>query len=173
MIQTGAWFERTFAFNLPPQMYPNILERLRGSPARLEERLLALPRETLTRREGDKWSIQEHAGHLLDLSALDLGRLDDYEAGLESLRPADLKNRRTYEANHNAQPLENILREFRRERAEFVRRLEGYDERFIVRSALHPRLQLPMRVMDLALFMAEHDDHHLARITELLRKSAP
>ena len=173
MIQTGAWFERTFSFNLPPQMYPNILERLRGSPARLEERLVQLPRETLVAREGDKWSIQEHAGHLLDLSALDLGRLDDYEAGLETLRPADLKNRRTYEANHNEQPLENILREFRRERTEFVRRLEGYDEAFITRSALHPRLQVQMRVMDLALFMAEHDDHHLARITELLRMSAP
>ncbi len=151
-------------------MYPNILERLRGTPVRLEERLKGLSPEILTRREGDSWSIQEHAGHLLDLSALDLGRLDDFEAGAETLRPADLKNRRTYEANHNAAPLENILAEFRRERAEFVRRLEGYDEEFIVRSALHPRLQLPMRVMDLALFMAEHDDHHLARITELIRK---
>jgi hypothetical protein len=26
-----------------------------------------------------------------------------------------------------------------------------------------------MRLIDLAFFTAEHDDHHLARITELLR----
>ena len=37
------------------------------------------------------------------------------------------------------------------------------------RTALHPRLGLPMRAVDHAFFVAEHDDHHLARITELLR----
>jgi hypothetical protein len=26
-----------------------------------------------------------------------------------------------------------------------------------------------MRVLDLAFFIAEHDDHHLARISELIR----
>jgi hypothetical protein len=36
-------------------------------------------------------------------------------------------------------------------------------------SALHPRLKTPMRIIDLFLFVAEHDDHHLARITELAR----
>ena len=35
-------------------------------------------------------------------------------------------------------------------------------------EAWHPRLDRPMRVIDLAIFAAEHDDHHLARITELL-----
>jgi hypothetical protein len=29
-----------------------------------------------------------------------------------------------------------------------------------------------MRVIDLVVFAAEHDDHHLARITELLRRFA-
>jgi len=27
-----------------------------------------------------------------------------------------------------------------------------------------------MRVVDMALFIAEHDDHHLARMTELARR---
>jgi hypothetical protein len=40
--------------------------------------------------------------------------------------------------------------------------------RFDAPSSLHPRLQQPMRLIDHALFVAEHDDHHLARITELL-----
>lgn len=35
-------------------------------------------------------------------------------------------------------------------------------------SALHPRLKTPMRVIDLAYFVAEHDDHHLSRVRELL-----
>jgi hypothetical protein len=29
-----------------------------------------------------------------------------------------------------------------------------------------------MRVIDLAFFAAEHDDHHLARITELIRAAS-
>jgi hypothetical protein len=51
-----------------------------------------------------------------------------------------------------------------------VRRLDGYDAAFVERTALHPRLNLPMRVIDLIYFIAEHDDHHLARITDLMRQ---
>ena len=170
MIKTIAWFERQFSFELPVWMYPNIVERLRGTPARLEDRVGSLPAEILTRREGEAWSIQEHAGHLLDLGSLDLARLDDYEAGRESLSPADLKNRKTYEANHNANSIGTILNSFRAERAEFVRRLEAFDEEFASRAAIHPRLKTQMRVLDFAFFMAEHDDHHMARITELINK---
>ena len=170
MIRPLPWFERKFSFDLPLNMYPNIIERLRGTPARMAERLISLPREVLTRRDGDNWSIQEHAGHLLDLGALDLLRLDDYAAGREKLRPADLTNRRTFEANHNADSIENIIRAFRVERSEFVRRLEEYEEAFVERTALHPRLNMQMRVVDFAFFISEHDDHHLARMTELIQK---
>jgi uncharacterized damage-inducible protein DinB len=163
------WFERQFTLDLPLWMYPNVLERVRGTPARLEDRLLSLPREQLTKRTGGSWSIQEQAGHLLDLGTLDTGRLDDYEAGLQTLRPADRENRKTHEADHNANTIERILTEFRAERGEFVRRLDEYDAAFIGRTALHPRLHLPMRVLDLIYFIAEHDDHHLARITDLIR----
>jgi hypothetical protein len=169
MMPQGKWFERKFALDLPLSMYPNVLERVRGTPARLEDRLLKLPREVLTRRDGDDWSIQEHAGHLLDLGALDLGRLDDYAAGLDTLRPADLGNRKTHEADHNAHSIEHILALFRAERAGFVSRLDAFDAKFVTRTALHPRLLIPMRVIDLAYFIAEHDDHHLARIGHLIR----
>jgi hypothetical protein len=168
-MSRNIWFERKFTLDLPLSMYPNVLERLRGTPARLEDRLLKLPREVLTRRDGDSWSMQEQAGHLLDLGALDLGRLDDYAANLGTLRPADLGNRRTHEANHNADSIERILASFRAERTEFVRRLEEFDPRDAGRTALHPRLNLPMRVIDFAYFIAEHDDHHLARISDLIR----
>ncbi len=169
MMPRTVWFERKFTLDLPLSMYPNVLERVRGTPARLEDRLLRLPREVLVRRDGDAWSMQEQAGHLLDLGTLDLGRLEDYEAGLDTLRPADLGNRKTHEANHNANTIEQLLAAFRAERTEFVRRLDAYDAGFVARTALHPRLQLPMRVIDLAYFIAEHDDHHLARITDLIR----
>ncbi|MGI9105377.1 MAG: DinB family protein [Pyrinomonadaceae bacterium] len=165
----SAWFERHFTFDLPLWMYPNIVERVRGTPARLEDRLAALPREILTRRDGEHWSMQEQAGHLLDLGTLDLGRLDDYQAGLETLRPADLRNRKTHEAAHNENSIEDILASFRAERGEFVRRLDSFEDAFIGRRAIHPRLERPMRLVDLVYFIAEHDDHHLARITDLIR----
>jgi uncharacterized damage-inducible protein DinB len=164
------WFERKFTLDLPLGMYPNVVERVRGTPARLEDRLLSLPRELLTQRTNNNWSIQEQAGHLLDLGTLDLSRLDDYESGLETLRPADLGNRKTHEANHNANSIEQLLAEFRAERGEFVRRLDDLDDAFVARTAIHPRLKLPMRVIDFIFFIAEHDDHHLARITDLMRQ---
>jgi hypothetical protein len=163
------WFKRKFSFDLPLEMFPNVVERLRGAPARLEELTRGLSREELTRRVGDKWSIQEQAGHLLDLEELGMKRLDDFEAGRDSLTAADLTNRKTHEANHNAETIENILAQFREERMAFVARLDSYDDAFVNRIALHPRLNQKIRVIDLAFFIAEHDDHHLARISELKR----
>ncbi len=169
MVERTKWFERRFQFDLPVWMYPNVIERVRGTPARLEDLVRGLQSETLIRRDDDKWSIQEHAGHMLDLEALEIKRLEDYAAGRETLTPADLQNRKTFEADYNSKDIGDILAAFRAERMEFVERLESFDAEFIERSALHPRLQIPMRVIDLAFFKAEHDDHHLARISELRR----
>jgi DinB superfamily len=169
MVDRLEWIKRQFTFELPLGMYPNVVERVRGTPARLEDLTRSLPRDILTRRDNDKWSIQEQAGHLLDLEPLGMNRLDDYEEGLEKLHAADMQNRKTHEANHNANTIENILAEFRAERMEFVRRLDDYDEAFVQKTALHPRLKMKIRVIDLAFFIAEHDDHHLARISELIR----
>jgi hypothetical protein len=161
------WVERKFEFDLPVGVFPCVVERLRGTPARLEEMIRALPPHVLTNRVGDAWSIQEQVGHLLDLDELHEGRLEDYEWGLEVLRPADMTNRKTYEADHNAAEVEDLLERFRAARLRFVCRLELLDEEVAARTAIHPRLQKQMRVIDMAFFVAEHDDHHLASINEL------
>lgn len=160
------WVEREFEFNLPVGVFPCVVERLRGTPARLEELTRGLSREELTAKPGGLWSIQEQAGHLLDLDELHEGRLEDYARGLAVLRAADMQNRKTEEAGHNAARLENLLAAFRAARLGFVRRLEALTEAEVVASALHPRLQKQMRVIDMAYFTAEHDDHHLAAINE-------
>jgi uncharacterized damage-inducible protein DinB len=162
------WFERSFDFTAPSSHFPLVLERLRGTPVRLEERTVGIDPEVLTRRDEDRWSIQENVGHLLDLEPLWLQRARQVLAGEAELVPAELTNRRTHEANHNARDLTDLLRSFRAARTELVGLLTAADEAAIVRSALHPRLQTPMRLIDLAFFVAEHDDHHLATITELL-----
>jgi hypothetical protein len=171
-MMTSVWVQREFQLGVPVSLYPNLIERLRGTPLRIGERVRGLTREVLTHREGSNWSIQEHAGHVLDLGTLDLGRLDDFEAGVEVLRAADMENRKTYEAHHNENRIENILDAFKEERSLFVKRLEGYDESFLSRRAIHPRLQQAMGLTDLIFFISEHDDHHLAKITELRRSFA-
>lgn len=164
------WTDRPFAFNLPEELFPVVVERLRGTPARIEDKVRGLSPALLTHRDGDAWSIQEHIGHLLDLDGLHAGRLDDFLAGAEVLRAADMTNRRTHEAGHNERPLAGLLQAFRHERESFVARLDGWDESLISLTSLHPRLNQPMRVIDMALFTAEHDDHHLARMTELAQR---
>ncbi len=163
------WIDRHFDFSFPVGLYPEMIERVRGTPARLEDRLRALSAEILTRRDGDRWSIQENAGHLLDLESLVEQRIDEYVAGAPELHAADMSNRKTYEADHNAVSAESILRAFRQQRMSVVERLDGFEPEMFARTALHPRLNVPMRLVDMILFQAEHDDYHLARISELAR----
>ena len=150
-------------------MFPIVIERLRGAPLCLQDRVASLPNEVLICREGDQWSIQEIAGHLLDLEPLWMSRLEDFMAGRETLQPADLTNRKTHEANHNAGNIESILSEFRLRRSALVRQMEELDEVVIKRTALHPRLREPIGVVQMSYVVAEHDVHHLAQITELIR----
>ncbi len=168
-IEPESWIERKFEFNYSIGVFLPVLERVRGTPARLEEMVRSFPPEILTVRVGDAWSIQEHVGHLYDLDELHEGRLEDYDANLETLRAADMTNRKTYEADHNKADIEELLARFRDARMRFVARLDDMDEATVARSAMHPRLQKPMRVIDLALFVAEHDDHHLASIRQVAR----
>jgi uncharacterized damage-inducible protein DinB len=165
--QVPVWFERKFEFSFPVEVYPNLCARLRGTPARLQEALRGIAHEILIRKAQEKWSAQEHAGHLLDLEALWLARVGDYLAANEQLTAADLRNRKTDEADYNAQPLEQILSEFRAARERLLRRVEELDASLFARSIPHPRLKTPMRLVDHLYFVAEHDDHHLARIWEL------
>ncbi len=170
MTNRRIWFDRVFSLGFPTEAFPDILERLRGTAPRLEDRVRGLDAAALTDQRGGSWSIQENVGHLLDLEPLWAGRLDDLLAAEDGLRPADLENNRTHQANHNANVMGELLGRFRGERGDFVARLEALSEDDLKRTALHPRLQEPMTAVDLAFFVAEHDDHHLARITEILRR---
>jgi len=163
------WTDRQFDFSFPVELYPEMIERVRGTPARLEDRVRSLPTDVLTRRDGSRWSIQENAGHLLDLEALVMRRLEEYIAGASQLHAADMTNRKTYDAQHNAVQLDSILKLFRAERTQFVRKLDSLSDDMFARVAHHPRLNVPMRLVDMIYFQAEHDDYHLARISELVR----
>lgn len=162
------WTERKFTFDFPPTKWPDLLERVRGTPARVEDRVRGLDRSMLTRSDGKGWSIQQNIGHLIDLGYLPLQRIDEILAGKEVLVAADMTNRATNEANYNERDIQELLADFRTERAKLVARFESLDESDWGRSSLHPRIRTRMRIVDIGYFDAEHDDYHLARIGELI-----
>ncbi|HEX3942503.1 MAG TPA: DinB family protein [Rhizomicrobium sp.] len=168
MTQVPAWFERKFEFTFPVEDFPNLCSRLRRTPGRLEAMVRGVPHETLVRKPGEKWSAQEHAGHLHDVESLWLARVGDFLIDGDTLTAADLGNRKTDAANHNARPLRLILDEFRDARERLVDHVAELDPKLLSNSKLHPRLKQPMRLVDHLYFVAEHDDHHLATIRQLI-----
>ncbi|HEY6162661.1 MAG TPA: DinB family protein [Bacteroidia bacterium] len=155
------WLERKFNFDFPVTHFTFILERLRGTAPRIEELIKGKDEHFLSRKVGGKWSIKEHIGHLMDLEELHEGRIDDFIAGKTGLRAADMSNAKTNIADHNNTDATALLSDFRETRAHFLKRLEQLDEKTLHIPALHPRLQVQMRPVDMAFFVAEHDDHHL------------
>jgi uncharacterized damage-inducible protein DinB len=172
MNRPPIWFERKFDFTFPVEQHPNLCVRLRGTPARVEEIVRGAGHDVLVRKpENEKWSAQEHAGHLLDLESLWMARVEDYLAGASQLTVADLSNRKTHDAQHNQRAILEILADFRSARSRLVSRVEKIDPVQFARTLLHPRMKTPMRLVDHLYFVAEHDDHHLAHIWELIHTS--
>jgi len=171
MVKEGAWFERTWSFELPVSAFPAVLERLRGTAARMTELIAGATDDQLRWHPSESWSAKRHLGHLDDLHALDEHRLQEYLSGATLLTPADPRNRLTYETDHDAMPVEAIVARFRAHRTQLVAEMESLVESQIASTALHPRLRRPLRLIDWAYFVAEHDDHHLAAARQALTKS--
>src|SRR5260221_2617147 len=125
------WFDRKFDFEFTQNIFPSILERLSGTPVRLEEKLKSIPSAILASKIDNTWSIKENVGHLTDLEPLWQGRLEDIINGKVEMRPADLQNNKTNLANHNEKPLNELLLSFRQVRQQTVASLEEIDEEII------------------------------------------
>ena len=169
MIPQTPWFERSFHFDFPISNFPVIFSRLEGSIFRLQTILMSASEEACSfSKEG--WSVKEHLGHLSDLEELWWKRLQDFLEGKEILTPADLNNTKTKEARHNEKSLEQLMQAFVRERQRMLETVYAFDRPTLGLLSIHPRLQQPMRLIDSLFFVAEHDDHHIAQISGLLRR---
>jgi uncharacterized damage-inducible protein DinB len=168
MIEQTPWFERKFDFNFPIGLFPVIVERLRGTAPYIEYIVTNKKEDRLSQKIGDSWSVKEQVGHLYDLEELWYGRIEDFLAGEKMLRAADLRNTKTHEANHNHKTLRQLIIMFSDDRNNLIQKVENLDEATASLTALHPRLQTPMRLIDSLFFVAEHDDHHVAKIRALL-----
>jgi len=85
------------------------------------------------------------------------------------MRPADLDNRATHEAAHSRRTATELVTRFGALRSAWVGRLLALDTEAFAARSRHPRLDRPMRLVDLCGFVAAHDDCHLARIRALVR----
>lgn len=168
MIRPTPWIERKFEFHFPPGIFPIIIERLKGTLVRLEFMLEGIDDPDLSKKTNDKWSAKEVVGHLFDLEELWMGRINDFLDRKETLRAADMTNTKTNAAAHNETSIRILLDRFIKARTELINKVEEFDEPMVTRTALHPRLKQPMRLIDSLFFVAEHDDHELTKIRSLL-----
>lgn len=160
------WFERKFPAIEDNGIFPSILERLEGTAARLTEKMLGIDTHTMFSKEG-KWSIKKEIGHLIDLEPLWHERAKQILRGEGHLLIADLTNQKTHQANHDDLSVSDLINSFRLERNKLMKTLQNITDEDLEKEAIHPRLGTPMRLIDLAFFVAEHDDHHLAQITHV------
>ena len=164
------WFLRTFPPIEDNGLLPGILERLEGTPARLYEKVSKIPAEVLNISSAVKWSVKKEIGHLIDLEPLWFERIGQIAASIPDMKVADLTNQKTHTTPHDEISIEGLLSDFKQARQRTMDKLFSLNDADLLNYSLHPRLKTPMRIIDLAYFVAEHDDHHLAQIT-ILSKS--
>lgn len=165
-MQRTNWFDRTFLPIADNGLFPSILERLEGTPARLTDKIRRIQRN-LTLSINGKWSIQKEVGHLIDLEPLWHERALQIIGNQSNLLAADLTNRKTHETDYDGMDIAALLAQFTSLRSNLMAVLRSIKDEDLEKSAIHPRLGTPMRLIDLAFFVAEHDDHHLAQMTLL------
>jgi uncharacterized damage-inducible protein DinB len=158
-----AWFERQFTFGLPVGMLPFYLERLNGTAIRIAEKIRGISEDILSERVDGKWSVKQNIGHLAEVDEIALQRIDQMLQGIPVLLPAVFEPK-----DYNPMPVREVLQYFEENRAKNLAKYKSLRDDDLAKSSLHPRLQVQMTPVDLAFFDAEHDDHHLVTIHEIL-----
>lgn len=158
-----AWFERQFTFGLPAGMLPFYLERLNGTAIRIAEKIRGISEDILSERVDGKWSVKQNIGHLAEVDEIALQRIDQMLQGIPVMLPAVFEPK-----DYNPMPVLEVLRYFEENRAKNLAKYKSLRDDDLAKSSLHPRLQVQMTPVDLAFFDAEHDDHHLVTIHEIL-----
>ncbi len=166
------WLDRIFPSLMDTGLLPGLLERLQGTPARMEELIRQADPLLMSFKPANRWSVKEEIGHLGDLESLWMTRVYNFTGGDPVLAAADMSNVKTHQAGHQEKETGYLLAKFREQRMNLVAAIRGMNEEQQERTALHPRLKQNMRIVDLAYFVAEHDDHHLARMRELVKPVA-
>jgi hypothetical protein len=163
-MKKTAWFDRKFTFGFGAGMLPFFLERLNGSMARLREKTDGVPEDVLSNMLDGKWSIKQNIGHLAEVDEIANQRIAQIVAGISPMVPAVVQPGRDY----NAMPIHEVLEYFVMNRIKNLDNFTHIHEDDLAKTSIHPRLNVAMSPVDIAYFDAEHDDHHIVRINEIL-----
>jgi uncharacterized damage-inducible protein DinB len=163
-MKSLAWFERKMTFGLPIEMLPFYLERLEGTAVRVEQKVKGLDEKSLSEKFNDKWSIKQHIGHLTEVDRINNKRIDEMTSGATMMSPAVFEPQ-----DYNPWPIEKVVEHFQKTRIENITKYKSLTESSLVKTSIHPRLKIPMTPVDLAWFDAEHDDHHLVKISDIIK----
>ncbi len=157
------WFDRNMEFGYPVEMLPYFLERLGGTFIRLQAKVKGVPDKILTEQHQGKWSVKQIIGHLAEVDQVANKRLDEITSGVATLSPAVFEPR-----DYNPMPMERMLAYFNTHRTANLAKYRTLSDEQLLKSSIHPRLKVPMTPVDLAWFDAEHDDHHMVKINEII-----
>lgn len=160
-----AWFDREFSFGKPAELLPFFLERLSGTPIRIVHKVKGLEEDQLGARLEGKWSVKEHVGHLVEVDQIANRRIDEMLAGQEVMSPAVFEPR-----DYTSWPILHVIEFFADGRQKNIGKYESIAKEKLLCRSLHPRLKLNMTPIDLAWYDAEHDDHHLLKMSEIIGK---
>jgi uncharacterized damage-inducible protein DinB len=162
------WFDRKFDFSFDTDQYTAVYERLKEAPDTLKQLITNIPEDRLVYKPDGNWSMKEHSGHLSVLEPIWRIRFHDILESKPVLTPADLDNKATTEAGFNNYTMASLLDRFTAERKATLSLLDSIDVMDGSKTSMHPRLQQPMRIIDLVYFVVEHDDHHISVIREMI-----
>jgi len=162
--QKTRWTERSFNFELPNGMLPFYLERLTGTIVRLETKFKNVAEEVLSNKLDGKWSVKQNIGHLSEVDDVSLIRIDEILRGISPISSAVFETKKDY----NTMTLDVVLKYFTESRVKNIERLKALTDEELQKSSLHPRLQVQVSPIGLAWFHAEHDDHHIVRMNEII-----
>jgi len=168
MMRPVPWSQRELSFGRGLDELPVLMERARGTPHRLRALLQHRSPEALSLRLSGTWSVMEHLGHLIVLQDRFEERVTDFELRRTRLCVIDLSDQERMLAGQRVRSLGDVLEELHLKRKAFLRRVERLSRASLLHVASHPCKDRPMRPMDMLLWIAEHDDHHLATMRGLL-----
>ncbi|HZY78510.1 MAG TPA: DinB family protein [Cyclobacteriaceae bacterium] len=157
------WFERNLVFGHRAEMLPFFLERLEGTICRIESKVKGVSDKVLSEKYNGKWSVKQNIGHLLEVDEVSVKRINEMLNGVDVLSPAVFEPK-----DYNPFPIETLTSMFKKQRQTNLLLYRCLNESDLLKSSTHPRLKTKMTPVDLAWFDAEHDDHHLLKITDII-----